>query len=107
LEKQGVSVRVVNFPWLNRVDHEWLEECVENFSVVVTLDNHYVQGGVGQMLLAEIARMEGLAYQKRFSLGITEVPRCGLNDEALKAHGLDAWSIVDRVMELMPAALAA
>jgi transketolase len=101
LEQQGVEVRVVNFPWLNRVDTEWLQGVVEGIPAVLTLDNHYLAGGQGQFLLAELAKVDGLNGQRRGSVGITEIPRCGLNDEVLRAHELDAWSLVDRVQQLV------
>jgi transketolase len=103
LEQQGLEARVVNFPWLNRVDSEWLHDCVAGFPAVLTLDNHYAAGGQGQFLLAELAKMDGLHGQRRMSVGITEIPRCGLNDEVLRAHELDAWSLVERVQQLLAA----
>jgi transketolase len=113
LDIQGIDVRVVNFPWLNRVDPDWLRECVDGVPLVVTLDNHYVAGGQGQFLLAELAKMVGQCDprgsqslapglgQKRLALGITEIPRCGQNEEVLQAHGLDAWSLVDQVQRAL------
>jgi transketolase len=101
LEQDGVSARVVNFPWLNRVDPAWLHDCVAGFPALITLDNHYVAGGQGQFLLAELAQMERLQGQRRASFGITEIPRCGLNDEVLRAHELDAASLARRARALL------
>ena len=44
-----------DLPWLNRVDAAWLREAIGERRAVVTLDNHYVHGGQGQMLAAAIA----------------------------------------------------
>ena len=87
----GTSVRLVNLPWLNRVDDDWLRETVRDFSKIVTLDNHYVAGGQGEMLAAHLARL-GIAARVQ-SLGILDFPRCGQHDEVLRAHGLDADSL--------------
>jgi transketolase len=92
-ERQGISVRVVNLPWLNRVDREWLRSALSGVSQVFTLDNHYVYGGQGDMLLRELAEM-GLAGAVRAQrLGVTQIPVCGTNDEVMRAHGLDAESL--------------
>ena len=48
---------VVALPWLNRVDAAWLRETIGARRAVVTLDNHYVHGGQGEMLAAAIAAL--------------------------------------------------
>ena len=93
LAEQGIGLRVVNLPWLNRVDEEWLREIVRGHDRVFTLDNHYVDGGQGQMLaarLAELGLAQGIELRR---LGLTDIPVSAQNDEALRAHGLDAESI--------------
>ncbi|MBI4263021.1 MAG: transketolase [Acidobacteria bacterium] len=90
----GVSVRVVNLPWLNRVDGGWLRETIGGRRAVVTLDNHYVHGGQGDMLAAAIARL-GLEQAPEVTrLGVTELPECGTNEEVLSYHGLDVPALV-------------
>jgi transketolase len=85
----GLGVRVVNLPWLNRVDHGWLREVIGDRRAVITLDNHYVHGGQGEMLAAAVAEL-GLQPAARVArVGVTELPECGTNDEVLAHHGLD------------------
>lgn len=89
LASEGVSVRLVNLPWLNRVDADWLRGAVGGCRTVVTLDNHYVRGGQGEMVAAAIAAL-GLEPAVRVTtIGVTELPECGTNDEVLAYHGLD------------------
>jgi transketolase len=97
LAEQGISLRVVNLPWLNRVDDEWLRQVVRGYDYVFTLDNHYVDGGVGEMLavrMAELGLLEGVELRR---LGLTDIPVSAQNDEALRAHGLDADGIARAV----------
>jgi len=96
LAAQGVSAAVINFPWLNRVDDEWVRDMFGRFPAVVTLDNHYVTLGQGVMLAAAVART-GLRADVR-SLGLTEIPVCGSNAEVLAHHGLDAAGIAGAVL---------
>jgi transketolase len=85
----GARIRIVNLPWLNRVDRPWLKESIGDCRAVITLDNHYVQGGQGEMLAAAIAEL-GVDSTVRVSrVGVTELPECGTNDEVLAHHGLD------------------
>ena len=94
-EGTGTSVRLVNLPWLNRVDADWLRDTVGSCRSVVTLDNHYLHGGQGEMIAAAIAGL-GLERSPRVTrVGVTELPECGTNDEVLAYHRLDVLSLVE------------
>jgi transketolase len=98
----GVGIRVVNLPWLNRVDESWLREIVGPRRAIVTLDNHYLRGGQGEMVAAAIARLGLEPAARVISLGVTELPECGTNDEVLAYHGLDVAGLVKRLRTLVP-----
>ncbi len=71
LAAQGISVRLVNLPWLNRLDREWLASAIGSTRQIITLDNHYVHGGQGQMIAAAVAGL-GLSPAARLtSMGVT------------------------------------
>ena len=91
----GLSVRVINLPWLNRVDDQWLANSVRGVRHVFTLDNHYGASGQGTMIAARIAAL-GLRVPVTVC-GLEDFPVCGRNDEALAAHKLDADGLVARV----------
>jgi len=89
----GLDVRVVNLPWLNRVDPAWLREVIGGRRAIVTLDNHYVHGGQGEMLAAAVAGL-GLEPAVRVErVGVRELPECGTNEEVLEHHGLDVAAL--------------
>jgi transketolase len=98
LEKTAsCRVRLVNLPWLNRVDATWLRQVIGDRRTIVTLDNHYVHGGQGEMLAAAVAAL-GLDPAVRVtSIGVTELPECGTNDEVLAYHGLDIPGLVRQI----------
>jgi transketolase len=101
-EESGVTVRLVNLPWLNRIDASWLREAVGTCRAVVTLDNHYVHGGQGEMIGAALAEL-GLASSPRLTrVGVTELPECGTNDEVLAYHRLDITSLVQAFRGALP-----
>lgn len=102
-DQHNVRVRVVNLPWLNRVDRDWLRETIQDVPFVFTLDNHYVTGGQGQMLLSELAEMGVLGGVGAQRLGVTRIPVCGQNDEVLRAHGLDAPSLCAQIASTLAA----
>ena len=91
---------MINLPWLNRIDEEWVAEALGRFPAVVTLDNHYVTLGQGVMVGAALARTGSRAEFR--SIGLTDVPACGSNAEVLAHHGLDAASIAQAVTDVYP-----
>jgi transketolase len=95
LASAGVSAAVVNLPWLNRIDNEWVQTTLGRFAAILTLDNHYVTLGQGVMIAAALARTGVRADV--LSLGLTDMPACGTNAEVLAHHGLDAASIARAV----------
>ena len=97
----GASIRIVNLPWLNRVDAGWLQQMIGACRTVITLDNHYVHGGQGEMLAAAIAEL-GLSPAVRVSrIGVTELPECGTNDEVLAYHHLDVPGLTEQFRRVL------
>jgi len=95
-KRHGLEVAVIDLPWLNVVDGPWLASATAGKRLVVTLDNHYLSGGQGQMLLASLAG--GGRVVPALQRGVTSVPACGTNDEVLAFHRLDAASITDDIL---------
>ena len=90
----GITTRLINLPWLNRVDPAWLREVVGDRRATLLLDNHYVRGGQGEMLAAAVAELGLEPAASVTRVGVTELPECGTNDEVLAYHGLDVASLV-------------
>ncbi|MFT3765683.1 MAG: transketolase C-terminal domain-containing protein [Minicystis sp.] len=90
-----IGVKVVNLPWLNRVDPAWLVSTVGASRHVVTLDNHYRLGGQGDLVASALAVAGSGARVHK--VGLDEVPACGTNAEVLRHHGLDVESLVARI----------
>ena len=97
LRERGIGLKVVNLPWLNRIDSQWLHDTVSGYRLLVTLDNHYVWGGQGEWLVSQVARLGLSDAPRAVLLGVREIPACGTNDEVLRYHGLDAASIADTI----------
>jgi transketolase len=98
----GASVRLVNLPWLNRVDAGWLRDVVGSCRSIVTLDNHYVRGGQGDLLATAVAEL-GLEPSARVTrVGLMELPVCGTNDEVLAYHRLDVAGLANRLRHAVP-----
>ena len=95
LAAQGISAAVIDLPWLNRIDEEWVKT-LGRFGHIVTLDNHYLEYGQGVMIGAALART-GVRAQLS-AIGLKEIPACGSNVDVLAYHGLDGAGIARTVM---------
>jgi transketolase len=83
-------LQVVNMPWLNRVDEQWLRDLLDPFGEVFVLEDHAPVGALGDAL-----RRAGDRSLRVF--GVEGWPACGTPAEALRAHGLDGSSLADRI----------
>jgi transketolase len=97
-ERHRVGLRVVNLPWLNLVDDAWLAAEMDGIRDVFTLDDHYVQGGQGEMLGAHLAELGPAPGTRLRRFGVRSIPACGQNDEVLRAHRLDAESLAADIL---------
>src|SRR4029453_2270252 len=96
LAARGVSAAVINMPWLNRVDDEWVRTVLAKFPLVVKFEQNYGAMGKGVMIAAALSRTHSQSDVR--SLGLTDIPVCGSNAEVLEHHGLDAASIARAVV---------
>jgi transketolase len=90
-ERLGDRVQVVNMPWLNRVDVEWLLDLVEPFEDVFVLEDHAPIGGLGDTLRRELVGRRVTVF------GVEGWPACGTPAEALRFHRLDGVSLAGRI----------
>jgi transketolase len=100
-EKHGLGLRVVNLPWLNDVDEDWLHSNVKDFNYIFTLDDHFEKGGQGEMLACKLAEMDDINNYHLQKFGINEIPACGLNDEVLRAHGLSGIDLSTSIKKII------
>ncbi len=99
LKAKGVTLKVVNLPWLNRFDKEWLRETLAHCENFFVLEDHSPFGGLGDHLFSFMNR-EGLIGKLTFTkFGVEGFPVCGTPWEALRAHRLDGETLSIRVLE--------
>lgn len=97
LAESGFGLKVIDMPWLNRVDGEWLAEALDGHTRVYVLDDHAPYGGLGDAVLDAVNTSEALRGAKVVKIAIEGYPACGTPVEALKAHRVDGASIAERI----------
>jgi transketolase len=101
LKAKGISIRVVNMPWLNRIDREWFRRTVDAYQEVFVMDNHSSRGGLGDTVLDALNASTGIGQKRVHKLGIEGYPACGTPIEALQYHGLDRDSLATKIRTVL------
>jgi transketolase len=90
---------LIALPWWREIDGAWLADVSEGS--ILCLDNHVLPGGQGEAVLSAIAAAAPGDAGRVTLAGVDAVPVCGTNDEVLRAHALDAESLVARARALV------
>ena len=101
LQENGFALKVVNLPWLNRLDGHWLEELVDDCNFLFSLDNHSPYGGIGDLLLNGLMASPALRKKQLKKFAVDDFPACGTPTEALHYHKLDGQSLATRISKTM------
>jgi transketolase len=100
LEKDQISVKVINLPWLNEIDSDWLMAEISGYKWVFSLDNHYLKGGQGDAIARVMAGV-GVLESRLINLGVDDVPPSGTNPQVLKHVGLNVNALVNSIRSVL------
>ena len=102
LEKQGVSVRVVNARFIKPMDEKMLKGILEEDMPVLTIEEAVLQGGFGSGVL-EFAQEQGYHDAVIDRIGIPDYfIEHGSVKELLNEIGMTKENIVDRILTITP-----
>jgi len=97
LTEQGFGLRVVNMPWLNRIDADWLLDVIGERPAIYVLEDHAPVGGLGDRLRETLTAQGALAHRAFQIFGVEGYPAFGAPWEALQYHALDGASLARRM----------
>jgi len=97
LNKIGFGLKVVNMPWLNKIDNDWLKELVKDQKKIFVLEDHSAVGGLGDRILNALVETNSIAGKEFTNFGLKEYPECGTPLEVLEFHKLDGKSLAQRI----------
>ena len=99
LAQQGIAIRVVDLFSIRPVDKTTLVACARaTGGRVVTVEDHYAAGGVGDAVLSALAEEGNIKLKK---LAVREIARSGQPDELLEKYGISANHIIKAVKSLL------
>ena len=98
LAKEGIAVRVIDLFSIQPVDKALLVESAKAVGgKVVTVEDHFPHGGVGDAVLGALAEEPGVVVKK---LAVTEIARSGTPEELLDKYGISARHVAAAVKSL-------
>lgn len=97
LAAKGLSLAVVNMPWLNRIDESWLTDLVAPHSRIFVVDDHHHVGSLGGAIQDRLVSTGLLKNRTLQRFAVEGVPACGTAAEALRAHGLDRETLAQQI----------
>lgn len=103
LSERGVGLAVVNMPWLNRFDRDWLIPLTAPFANLFVVEDHAPVGGLGDGLLNTLVAAGALGGRTFVKCAVEGFPAFGTPPEVLRYHGLDGATLASRVMSVIRA----
>lgn len=98
LAKGGILVRVIDLYSVKPVDRATLEKAARETGLLVTVEDHYVESGLGE---AARSAVDSAIPCRWVHLAVRELPRSGKPAELLERFGISAHQIAAAVREAL------
>jgi transketolase len=97
LKKEGIPIRVVDLYSVKPIDQTALKEASIDTKAIITVEDHYPEGGIGDAVRSALAPQTAQVY----SLAVTKMPKSGKPDELLDYEGISKSSIIQKIKEII------
>jgi transketolase len=98
LSADGVGVRVIDCYSIKPIDAATLSRAAAETSAIVTVEDHWPEGGLGDAVLGALA--DAAERPPVVKLAVRDMPGSGKPAELMHAAGIDAEAIVEAVRRL-------
>jgi transketolase len=100
LEGDGIAARVVDCYTIKPIDAQTLLAAASQTGLLFTIEDHWIEGGLGDAVLAALAdggELSGTVVK----VAVTQMPGSGTPEELRDWAGISASAIADRVRSLL------
>jgi transketolase len=105
LAREGISARVIDLYSVKPIDVDALEKAAVETGAIVTVEDHWPAGGLGEAVMAGLAEHGQRPLLRRLAVEI--MPSSGKPEELLNAAHIDADAIAGAARELVRVSAAA
>ena len=97
LKAEGVYIRVIDLYSVKPVDMRTLTEAADDAGRIITVEDHFAEGGIGETVAGALAAHPAPVY----SLAVRRMPMSGKPDELLGYEEISNKAIVQKVKKIM------
>lgn len=95
LKKKGKNVAVVDVYSIKPLDKETVVKMAKKTGIVVVVEDHYPDGGIGDAIVSTIIQEPSVHLTKFFHLVVKQIPHSGSSEELLDFEHINAKAIVE------------
>ncbi len=97
LKKEGILVRVIDLYSIKPIDTATLKKSASETKVILTVEDHYVEGGIGEAVAMALA---DTGY-KVYSLAVRKIPKSGKPEELLDYEEISKDAIINLARKII------
>lgn len=97
LKKEGIPIRIIDLYSIKPIDRKNLEEAARETRAIITVEDHFVEGGIGEAVRSALAELVVSVY----TLAVRKMPKSGKPAELLDYEEISRGAIIGKVKELI------
>jgi transketolase len=97
LFQEGLKIRVIDLYCLKPVDEATLRQAAQDTGAIITVEDHYAEGGLGEAVLSSLATTPVPVH----ILAVRQRPKSGKPQELLDYEGISSQAIISKVREII------
>ncbi len=97
LAKEGIKIRVIDLYCLKPVDKSTLQQAAQDTQAIITVEDHYAEGGLGEAVLSSLATKPAPVH----ILAVRKKPQSGKPQELLDFEDISSRAIIAKVKEIL------
>ncbi len=97
LQKEQIPIRVIDLYSIKPVDEGTLHEAAKATKALITVEDHFLEGGIGEAVRSALAEHATPVY----SLAVRKMPKSGKPEELLDYEEISKKAIIRKVKELI------
>ncbi|MCS7203992.1 MAG: transketolase [Thermodesulfovibrio sp.] len=95
LKKNGIYIRVIDLYSLKPLDVETLKKALYETRAIITVEDHYPAGGIGEAVKYEVDS------ERVYSLACRKIPKSGTPEELLDYEEISSKAIVNLILKIL------
>jgi transketolase len=97
LKKEGIAIRIVDVYSIKPVDYPALLKAQQETKAIITVEDHYREGGLGEAVLSALSQHDVPIYL----MAVEKMPKSGSPEQLMDFEGISSQAIVDQVKKIV------